>query len=592
MYKRSALIFFLFALALPAGATTVIPPSDLGNLAKISASVTFAQAVESWVEEGETIPQTVTRFHLLEAVAGAKTGAVFEVREPGGSLGTVGAVVAGAPAFEPGHRYLLFLDRTADGRWHSKMMAYGLLEEVPGTDLLRPLAAAGAIELAQVQGGEKAEPPGLYRQEALLDHLREVVNGTSVWDRQLVAAAEPDPRAQTQFEKLHDKPTACAFLTHSGDNLPFRWFGYETGGQNAVVFATTPGQTGIADGGVSAVQQAMAAWTNHSDSVIRFSYGGTQPRSVSCSGNFDLQQGAVLFNDPCSDIANLVGCTGILAFGGAFFDLATQSYDGEPWHRATSAFVVVNNDAQCIGDLNFKETLTHELGHAQGFNHHTPPNPRDATMSAALKRDGRGASIAVTDKVCASYAYHTFLDVPYDYWAWRFIEAIENAGVSAVGCLSGNYCPGNTITRDQMAVFLLKAKEGGSYTPPPCTTPRFADVPCSSTFAPWINELVARGVTAGCGGNNYCPGTAVTRSQMAVFLLATKEGSGYRPPACTSPRFTDMPCSSSFAPWVNELVARGVTAGCGGSSYCPNDVVNRAQMAVFLATAFGLPVPP
>jgi len=588
MYKRATLVLFLFTLPVASAATTVIPPADLGDLARISASVTFAQAVESWVEEGETIPQTVTRFHLLEAVAGAKTGTVFEVREPGGSLGSVGAAVAGTPVFEPGHRYLLFLDRASGGRWRSKMMAYGLLEEVDGSDLLRPLSEAGRIEV-QTRDKAAVEPIGLYRKGALLGHLKEVARGAAVWDRQRVAAAEP---LGVPTEKLHNKPAACAFMTHPGDNLPFRWFGYETGGQSAAVFATTPGQTGIADGGVSAVQQAMAAWTNHSDSAIRFSYGGTQPRSVSCSGNFDFQQGAVLFNDPCSDIADLVGCVGVLAFGGAFYDLATQSYDGEPWHRATSAFAVVNNDAQCIGDVNFKEMLTHELGHAQGFNHHTPPNPRDATMSAALKRDGRGAAIAVTDKVCASYAYHTFLDVPYNYWAWRFIEAIENAGVSAVGCPSGSYCPGNTITRDQMAVFLLKAKEGGSYTPPPCTTPRFADVPCSNSFAPWINELVARGVTAGCGGSNYCPGAAVTRSQMAVFLLATKEGSGYRPPACTTPRFADMPCSSSFAPWINELVARGVTAGCGGGNYCPNDVVNRAQMAVFLSAAFGLPVPP
>jgi S-layer homology domain len=53
-----------------------------------------------------------------------------------------------------------------------------------------------------------------------------------------------------------------------------------------------------------------------------------------------------------------------------------------------------------------------------------------------------------------------------------------------------------------------------------------------------------------------------------------------------------MPCSSPFAPWVNELVRRGVTAGCGNGLYCPNNVVNRDQMAIFLATNFGLPLPP
>ena len=72
-----------------------------------------------------------------------------------------------------------------------------------------------------------------------------------------------------------------------------------------------------------------------------------------------------------------------------------------------------------------------------------------------------------------------------------------------------------------MAVFLLKAFEGAGYTPPACTTPTFNDVPCSDPFAPWIEELAGRGITAGCGGGNYCPASPVSRSQMAVFLTKT-----------------------------------------------------------------------
>jgi hypothetical protein len=77
------------------------------------------------------------------------------------------------------------------------------------------------------------------------------------------------------------------------------------------------------------------------------------------------------------------------------------------------------------------------------------------------------------------------------------------------------------VTREQMAVFLLRTAEGPAYTPPPCVTPLFADVPCTSPFAAWINELAARGITGGCGGSNYCPLGVVTRAQMAVFLVVT-----------------------------------------------------------------------
>jgi hypothetical protein len=72
-----------------------------------------------------------------------------------------------------------------------------------------------------------------------------------------------------------------------------------------------------------------------------------------------------------------------------------------------------------------------------------------------------------------------------------------------------------------MAPFLLRTLLGPTYSPPACVTPTFPDVPCSSPFAPWINDLVARGISGGCGGGNYCPLQPVTRGQMSVFLVAT-----------------------------------------------------------------------
>jgi hypothetical protein len=78
---------------------------------------------------------------------------------------------------------------------------------------------------------------------------------------------------------------------------------------------------------------------------------------------------------------------------------------------------------------------------------------------------------------------------------------------------------------------------------------------------------------------------------MAVFLLVTREGPGYIPPACTAAPFGDVPASSPFCRWIQELVARGITGGCGGGNYCPANPVTRAQMAVFLSLTMGLTVP-
>jgi hypothetical protein len=208
----------------------------------------------------------------------------------------------------------------------------------------------------------------------------------------------------------------------------------------------------------------------------------------------------------------------------------------------------------------------------------------------SLHWDGLFSETVVSGEV-VTHPLHigaSFGDVPTGAGIYRFVETLLHKGVTA-GCGAGNYCPNSNSTRAQMAVFLLVAADPPGYSPPACVTPAFADVPCSSGFASWINELAARGVTVGCGGGNYCPTAAVTRGQMAVFLLRTKEGNAYTPPACVTPAFADVPCSSALAIWINELAARGITAGCGGGNYCPGNPVTRGQMAVFLTTTFGLP---
>ncbi|MET0620207.1 MAG: S-layer homology domain-containing protein, partial [Thermoanaerobaculia bacterium] len=178
-----------------------------------------------------------------------------------------------------------------------------------------------------------------------------------------------------------------------------------------------------------------------------------------------------------------------------------------------------------------------------------------------------------------------FLDVDQAHPFHRFVENIFRKGVTA-GCSVGNYCPANPVTRAQMAVFLLKSKYGAAHVPPTATGTLFFDVPASNPFAPWIEQLANEGITGGCGSGNYCPSNAVTRSQMAVFLLKSRRGPNLVPPPATGV-FADVPTSSPFAPWIEMLAAEEITGGCGGPNYCPGNPVTRGQMAVFLSKTFG-----
>jgi CSLREA domain-containing protein len=126
--------------------------------------------------------------------------------------------------------------------------------------------------------------------------------------------------------------------------------------------------------------------------------------------------------------------------------------------------------------------------------------------------------------------------------------------------------------------------------PPVGSSTGFADVPTTYWAAAWIKQLAAEGITGGCGSGNYCPETPVTRSQMAIFLLRAKHGSSYNPPPVgSSTGFADVPTTYWAAAWIKQLAAEGITGGCGSGNYCPETPVNRAQMSVFLVRTFNLP---
>jgi Leucine-rich repeat (LRR) protein len=187
---------------------------------------------------------------------------------------------------------------------------------------------------------------------------------------------------------------------------------------------------------------------------------------------------------------------------------------------------------------------------------------------------------------------HIFNDVPETYWSWQYIERLYGAGVTS-GCSTTPlfYCPTTPVTRDQMAVFLLRGKHGSGYTPP-LPTGVFTDVPTNYWSAAWIEQLALEGITSGCSVSpkQYCPTTPVTRDQMAVFLLRAKYGSSYVPPKATGV-FQDVPPGYWAADWIEQLAAEGVTSGCSVTPklYCPNTPVTRDQMAVFLVRNFSLP---
>ena len=222
----------------------------------------------------------------------------------------------------------------------------------------------------------------------------------------------------------------------------------------------------------------------------------------------------------------------------------------------------------------------------QGHAHSVSPALSPGTLNDVTVQTPAGRPARPAQTLTAAW-FADFADVAGDDIFHADVETIFRDGITA-GCGGGAYCRNSAMRRDQMAVFLLKAEHGSAYAPPACSG-AFLDVTCPGPFADWIEQLATEGVTAGCGGGNYCPLAPVTRAQMAMFLLKTKEGSGYAPPPATG-IFGDVPAADSFAPWIEELYNRQITGGCQASPllYCPSSANTRGQMAVFLTKTFNL----
>ena len=185
----------------------------------------------------------------------------------------------------------------------------------------------------------------------------------------------------------------------------------------------------------------------------------------------------------------------------------------------------------------------------------------------------------------ATWSGGEFTDVSTTHWAYNYIMAIYNNHITT-GCSQNplNYCPDSLVSRDQVAAFIVRAKEGepaGNY----CSTGSpFSDVDANHWACKYIKRLYELGITTGCGQNplRYCPGTYVTRGQMAAFIIRAKFGENFG--YTSTPYFSDVPPTHTFFKYVQKLKDVGITTVTG--TYSVDNIVPRDQMAAFLARAF------
>lgn len=135
----------------------------------------------------------------------------------------------------------------------------------------------------------------------------------------------------------------------------------------------------------------------------------------------------------------------------------------------------------------------------------------------------------------------------------------------------------------QIAGQVVQLLQSTSSLPAPYT-----DVAPGYLFAPFISLLKDSSIAFPCTPTAFCPETPVKRNEMAVFLVRAVLGTDSFQHG-QIPYFSDVPTSHPQFAFIQKLRELGVTNGCTATTYCPDALVTRGQMAAFLIRArYGL----
>jgi hypothetical protein len=225
-----------------------------------------------------------------------------------------------------------------------------------------------------------------------------------------------------------------------------------------------------------------------------------------------------------------------------------------------------------------------------GYTQYAPAAAIGASANGALVSDAGGDSIPVQIRNGTARPVHIFYavvgfrrsDGHVSNMGKGLVDVVIDPGMTAEATISATPSPDLAVRAD---VDIFARFEDGLNEAVVSWQNWFhdiADVSLRMSIA-WLAE---QGITGGCAAHLYCPTANVTRAQMAIFLVRAFD----LPPATGPDHFSDDNGKTGESS-INALYESGITGGCAPGKFCPTANVTRAQMAIFLVRALGLPAP-
>ncbi len=251
---------------------------------------------------------------------------------------------------------------------------------------------------------------------------------------------------------------------------------------------------------------------------------------VDRDGQLDLFQGAAV-----SYLFHNVGPAGNWLRVQALTSKSGYATGSDPVRDAIGAVVSMNLDNDDTFPMGAARTLTRVIDGGSGFQGQNEQIAHFGLGGAstvavrvrfpdgsAVIHEGVAANQQITIKDVPAGREEIFPDVPLDFWAYAQAKACVDAGI-VTGYDDGLYHPERQVTRDQMAVYIARALAGGDgNVPAGPVQASFGDVPTNHWAYKYIEYAVSHDVVQGYDATHYVPDAVVDRGQMAVFVARSQ----------------------------------------------------------------------